>query len=78
MFFPRSLLLLDPRFYLFDHGVELLLTLFVGLGVDVVGFALALGVGGRIASLVEMIVQLVDTAGSRSAVFPFVRLERLP
>ena len=36
MFFLRF----DPRFYLFDHGVELLLTLFVGLGVDVVGFAL--------------------------------------
>lgn len=34
------LLLLDPRFYLFDHGVELSLALFVGLGVDVVGFAL--------------------------------------
>ena len=34
------LLLLNPRFYLFDHGVELLLTLFVGLGVDVVGVAL--------------------------------------
>ena len=70
-------LLLDPRFYLFDHGVELLLALFVGLGVDVVGFALALRVGGRIASLVEAIVQLADTAGSRPAVFSFVGLEQL-
>jgi hypothetical protein len=38
--FIQFLLRLDPRFYLFDHGVELLLALFVGLGVDVVGFAL--------------------------------------
>lgn len=75
--FIQFLLLLNPCFYLFDHGVELLLTLFVGLGVDVVGFALALRVRGRIASLVEAIVQLVDTAGSRSAVFSFVGLERL-
>ena len=75
--FIQLLLRLDPRFYLFDHGVELSLALFVGLGVDVVGFALALCVGGRIASLVEMIVQLVDTAGSRSAVFSFIGLERL-
>ena len=74
--FIQFLLRFDPRFYLFDHGVEFLLTLLVGLGVDVVGFAPALGVGGRIASLVEVIVQLVDTAGSRSAVFSFVGLER--
>ena len=52
------LLRLNPHFYLFDHSVELLLTLFVGLGVDVVGFALTLCVGGRIASLVEVIVSL--------------------
>lgn len=38
--FIQSLLRLDPCFYLLDHGVELLLALFVGLGVDVVGFAL--------------------------------------
>ena len=41
--FIQFLLRLDPRFYLFDHGVELLLALFVGLGVDVVGFALDRG-----------------------------------
>ena len=40
LLFQLLSLLLDPRFYLFDHGVELLLALFVGLGVDVVGFAL--------------------------------------
>ena len=38
--FIQFLLRFDPRFYLFDHSVELLLALFVGLGVDVVGFAL--------------------------------------
>ena len=38
--FIQLLLRLDPCFYLFDHGVELLLAFFVGLGVDVVRFAL--------------------------------------
>ena len=71
------LLRLDPRFYLFDYGVQLLLTLFVGFGVDIVRFALAARVRGRKASLVKMIVQLVDTAGSRPAVFAFMGLERL-
>lgn len=38
--FIQFLLRFDPRFHFFDHGVELLLALFVGLGVDVVEFAL--------------------------------------
>ena len=40
-------------------------------------FTLALGVGGRVSAFIEVVIELVDAAGSRFAMFALVRGERL-
>ena len=74
LLFKPFLVSLYSSLDLFDHGVELLLTFFVGLGVYVVGFALSMGICRSVPSFKQMIINLVDTTGSRSSAFSFIRL----
>lgn len=71
----RSLGFLDFLPYPLDHLRKLGLALLTGVGVDSVHLALALGVGGAVASLEEMVVQLVDAAGAAATNLAFVWLE---
>ena len=68
------------RFDLFpdlhDHLLQQHLAFLLCLGIDRMHLALALCVGGRITPLKEVIVELVDPACSRFAVFALVRGER--
>ena len=49
---------------LLNHPLQQGLHLLAGGGVDGVDFAFALGVGGGVAALVEVVVDLIDAAGA--------------
>lgn len=70
------LLVLDSLPHLDDHLLQQLLALFLRLGIDRINLSFALGVGGQIAALVEVIVQLVDPAGAGFAHLALVRGKR--
>ena len=72
------LLVLDSLPHLDDHLLQQLLALFLRLGIDRINLSFALGVGGQIAALVEMIVQLVDPAGAGFAHLALVRGKQWP
>lgn len=61
--------------HLHDQHLQLLLALLAGVGVDIAGVFLAVGPFGGIASLEEMVVDLGDAAGARSALAAHVGLE---
>lgn len=54
--FKPFLVILYSSLDLFDHGVELLLTFFVGLGVYVVGFALSMGICRSMLNVISKIM----------------------
>ena len=60
---------------LLDHLCQLLLAFLSGLGIHIPPNPLAVGTSGRVFALPEVVVQLVDAAGSGFAVFGFVGLE---
>ena len=60
---------------LLDEHLQLLLTLFTGMGVDAFGMLGTVRPGGRVAALKEVVVDLGDAASSRFAGAPHNRLE---
>ena len=73
-----SFLLLQFRelgFHLDDQHLEFLFTLLAGMGVDIAGMFLAVGLFGGIAAFKEMVVDLADAAGTGSALAAHVGLE---
>ena len=67
---PPPLLRLQLRqlgFHLRDEHLQLFLTLLAGVGVDVAGMLLPVDPPGRVAPLVEMIIDLADASGARPA-----------
>ena len=76
--------LLPPNFFplrcnlplhFLDHHCELFFAFFTGFGIDIAGDALAVGISGRVFTLPEVVVELVDAAGACFAVFALVWLE---
>ncbi len=68
--FPLCLLFLQFRqlgFHLCDKHLQLLLALLAGMGVDITRELLAVDPHGRVASLVEVVVDLTDASGGAVA-----------
>ena len=70
--FSLLLLLIDPFPHLNNHLLQQHRAFFLRLCVDRMHFSLALGVGGRVATFIEVVVQLVDSTGAGLADFAFV------
>ena len=73
MFLHRTL----PLHFL-NHDCQFFFAFFSGFGVDIPADALAIGAPGGVFSLPEVVVDLVDAAGSPFAVLGLVRLEAVP
>ena len=75
---PLRLSLLQLRqfsFHLHDQHLQLLLALLTGVGVDVAGVLLAVYLHRRVAAFEEVVVDLGDAAGARSALAAYIGLE---
>ena len=58
-----------------DHDCQLFFAFFAGFGIDVTGDSFAVGISGRVFSLPEVVIDLVDSAGAGFAAGGFVGLE---
>ena len=65
----------DLCLHLHDQGLELLLTLLAGVGIDIAGVLFAVGPFGGLAAFKEMVVDLTDAAGTGSALAAHIGLE---
>lgn len=70
-----SLFRLDLRLDLHNHFRELFFAFLARFRVDIVAFPLAVGVGRRVPSLIQVVVNHGDTARPRLAYFGLVRRE---
>ena len=69
------LLRCDLFLHLLDHDRQLFFAFFTGFGVDIARDPLAVGISGGLFALPEVVVKLVDAAGSCFAVLGFIGLE---
>ena len=65
----------DLRFHRYDQRLQLLLALLAGVRVDIAGALFAVGPLGGIAAFKEMVADLADAAGARSALAAHIGLE---
>ncbi len=71
----QPLRLRDLCLHLHNQYFQLLLTLLAGMGVDIAGVLFTIGPLGRVAAFEEMVVDLTDAAGARSAFAAHIGLE---
>ena len=64
-----------PRSDLFDHLFQQRFAFLFRFCVDVMRFAFTLGVGGGVASFVQMIIDLIDSSGAGFADLAFLCLK---
>ena len=62
-------------FHFLNHDCQFFFAFFAGFGVDIAGDAFAVGISGRVFTLPEVVVELVDSAGAGFAAGGFVGLE---
>ena len=65
----------DLFLHLFDHDRQFFFAFFPGFGVDIAGDPLAVGISGRVFTLPEVVVELVDAAGAYCVVLTLIWLE---
>ena len=61
--------------HLHDQGLELLLALLAGVGIDIAGVLFTIGPLGGVAALEEMVADLADAAGAGAALAAHIGLE---
>lgn len=71
----QPLRLCNFRFHLQNQHLQLLFALLAGMGIDIAGVFLAIGLFGRIEAFKEMVVDLGDAAGTGSALAAHIGLE---
>lgn len=71
----QSLRLCNLCLHLHNQHLQLLLTLFAGVCIDIAGVLFAIGPLGGIAAFKEMVADLADAAGAGSALAAHVGLE---
>ena len=71
----QSLRFHDLRLHLHDQGLEILLALLAGVGIDIAGVFFTVGPLGGVASLKETVVDLGDTASARLTLAAHIGLE---
>ena len=62
-------------FHFLNHDRQFFFAFFTGFGIDVTGDSLAVGISGRVFSLPEVVVKLVDAAGACLSILALIWLE---